>query len=150
MTKLEKMQEQSRKRHVYDINNLQQQLDLVAKIIDAQIVVHEVKPFPKKIKVIRTPDASLLYHLRKLYDEGVIRVEERDKKQNEAFEKAKIDYDKLMAINSISRERKREVNKWIYEPKVHPDEKKTFVRPPAQYTNNPSPFGIADELHGKK
>lgn len=149
MTKLQKMQEQSRNRHTKEINNIQQQLDVVSKAIgEAKLIIYEVKPSPKKIKVKRRPDASLLYHLRVLYDDGVKRVEERERKQNEAFEKAKIDYDKIMSIKTDVKKVKG--NKWIYEPTVHPDEKKPFVRPPAQYTNTPSPFGIADELHWKK
>lgn len=39
--------------------------------------------------------------------------------------------------------------KWVAEPPVHADEKKPIVRPPAIYTNNPSPYGIADELRLK-
>lgn len=104
---------------------------------------------PKPIKKDVKPDMEIISRLQKLYFEGVERSNKvkLDRKQKKKTPQ-KIDFQKIIAANKIV-EKPSTPRKWCADPPVHPDEIKEFTRPPAIYTNTPSPYGIADELHSK-
>lgn len=114
--------------------------------------IREVHSPPKKVikqknrkKMI--PDMSLICHLRQLYFEGVKRHNEIEFQNKKQKKPPVIDIEKVATAANKIVEKPATRKQWGVDPPIHADEKKIIVRPPAIYTNTPSPYGIADELH---